>query len=144
MSQSKGKLIVAALVFATLAMSSLACGGSGDVDAASTKSTFTEAEAEAYWDEANAKEVIRQEAIRRDAVVVEWRGDWNPDAKLALFRGQGHVSDVKVGAQYMDLVERDQIVLKEYKADVNGGYSWATVSNISNNLQPGSTQVFIR
>ena len=145
MSRSKKRLLVIVIAFLVVFTAGPgACGSSDNASTVSIEPTPTQEEVDAYWVEENAKEAIRQEAIRRDAVVVRWEGNWNQDTKLALFRGQGHVSDVKVGTQYMDLVERDQITLKEYKIDVNDVESWATIASISNNLQPGSVQVFIR
>ena len=134
---SRGKLIIVILVFVMLAMSG--CAESGDVSAKSTESTPTAEEVAAYWEQANAKDVIRKEAIRRDAVIVEWRGDWSANAQLALFHGRRQAEDVKVGAQYLDLVERDQIILFEYKDG-----AWAAVVNVPNNLQPGGKIVFVR
>lgn len=138
---SKRKMFWVVLVFVVLAMSSLACGGSGSVDAAdkTTETTaFTAEETEAYWEEANDKAKLREEAIRRDAVVIEWRGDWDADAHLALFYGQGHKSDVKVGCRFLDLIEKDQWTLKENKGD-----GWTVIVNIPNNLQIGGTMVFV-
>lgn len=88
MSQSKGKLIIVALVFAVLAMSSLACGGSSDVAAAT--------EIEPTPDPVQAKHAAMENAYELGETLFIYDAPQG-DSTYALFYGKTRVIFLKEG-----------------------------------------------